>query len=148
MKMKRKLSFLTLALLLLSLVLSLSACSVYGTIEKNFTAAGYKVVDTTTSEGENALAFLLDTEENGKLSCTVHLLKKELGTYAVILEFGADKDAQAKLSEMLTDADIDNFKQVDDTAKLLRGNCILIPVTLNIFSAEAIVTEMVTLFNK
>jgi hypothetical protein len=109
---------------------------------------GYKVVDTKDEEGNDALSFISDFAEDGELSCTVHILKKSVGTYAIVLEFGADADAHKKLSEMLTDEDLANIADVDDSSKLLRGNCILVPFTLNIFDAEDIVNEMVTIFNK
>jgi cellobiose phosphorylase len=57
-------------------------------------------------------------------------------------------EAQKKLDEMLTDTDFDNLGEVDDKSKLIRDNCVLVPITLNIFNAEATINEMVTLFNK
>jgi hypothetical protein len=146
--MKRLLTMTLACAMLVVLVLSLASCSAYGKIEKNFTAEGYKVVDTKDEEGNDALSFISDFAEDGELSCTVHILKKSVGTYAIVLEFGADADAQKKLSEMLTDEDLANIADVDDSSKLLRGNCILVPFTLNIFDAEDIVNEMVTIFNK
>lgn len=134
--------------MLVVLVFSLASCSAYGKIEKNFTAEGYEVVNTKDEEGNDALSFIGDFDEDGEVSCTVHILKKSIGTYAVILEFGANDDAQKKLDEMLTDADFDNLKDVDDKSKLIRENCVLVPITLNIFNAEATINEMVTLFNK
>ena len=146
--MKRLLTMSLALAMIVVLVLSLASCSVYGTIEKNFTEAGYEVVDTSDAEGNNALSFIGDLNEEGEVSCTVHILKKSLTDYAIILEFGADADAQAKLDELLTDADMANISAVDDESKLLRGNCVLIPFTLNIFNAQAAVNEMVELFNK
>ncbi len=146
--MKRLLTMTLACAMLVVLVLSLASCSAYGKIEKNFTAEGYEVVNTKDDEGKDALSFIGDFDEDGEVSCTVHILKKSIGTYAVILEFGADADAQKKLDEMLTDADFDNLKDVDDKSKLIRDNCVLVPITLNIFNAEATINEMVTLFNK
>lgn len=146
--MKRLLT-MTLALsMLVVLVLSLASCSAYGKIEKNFTAAGYEVVDTKDAEGNDALSFIGEFDEDGEVSCTVHILKKSLTDYAIILEFGANADAQKKLDELLTDTDMANISKVDDKTQLIRDNCVLIPLTLNIFNAQTIVDEMVTLFNK
>ena len=146
--MKRLLTMTLACAMLVVLVFSLASCSAYGKIEKNFTAEGYEVVNTKDEEGNDALSFIGDFDEDGEVSCTVHILKKSIGTYAVILEFGANDDAQKKLDEMLTDADFDNLKDVDDKSKLIRENCVLVPITLNIFNAEATINEMVTLFNK
>ena len=143
--------FLTLALtsvLLCSLMLTLASCSSYGKIEKNFLAEDWEVVDTKDEEGEDALDFVADLEEDGEVSCTVHILKKSIGTYAIILEFGADKDAQAKLDELLTDEDYKDFMELDEEAKVIRGNCVLVPFTLNIFDLKGTVKEMVEIFNK
>lgn len=146
--MKRLLTMTLACVMLVTLVLSLASCSAYGKIEKNFTAEGYEVVNTKDEEGNDALSFIGDFEEDGEVSCTVHILKKSLTTYAIILEFGADADAQKKLDELLTDEDMANISDVDDESKLIRDNCILIPLSLNIFNAEAEVKEMVNLFNK
>lgn len=146
--MKRLLTMTLACAMLVLLVLSLASCSAYGKIEKNFTAEGYEVVNTKDEEGNDALSFIGDFDEDGEVSCTVHILKKSIGTYAVILEFGANDEAQKKLDEMLTDKDFDNLGEVDDKSKLIRENCVLVPITLNIFNAEATINEMVTLFNK
>lgn len=146
--MKRLLTMTLACAMLVLLVLSLASCSAYGKIEKNFTAEGYEVVNTKDEEGNDALSFIGDFDEDGEVSCTVHILKKSIGTYAVILEFGANDEAQKKLDEMLTDKDFDNLGEVDDKSKLIRDNCVLVPITLNIFNAEATINEMVTLFNK
>ena len=146
--MKRLLSMTLVTVMLAFLVLSLASCSAYGKIEKSFTDAGYKVINTTDEDGNNALSFIADFEKDGAVSCTAHILKKSIGTYAVILEFGANADAEKKLNEMLTDEDFATLGEVDDKAKLIRDNCVLVPITVNIFNAEATINEMVTLFNK
>ena len=146
--MKRLLTMTLACVLLATMMLSLASCSAYGKIEKNFTAKGYEVVSTADAEGNNALSFIGNFEENGEVSCTVHILKKSITTYAIILEFGANADAKAKLDEFLTDEDMANIADVDDTALLLRENCVLIPLSLNFLNAKAEVSEMVTLFNQ
>ncbi len=145
--MKRFLTLTLVAVLLSALMLTLASCSSYGKIEKNFLDADYELVDTTGEDGEDLLEFVANLEE-GEASCTVHILKKDLVSYAIILEFGADKDAQAKLDELLTDEDVKNFMKLDDEAQFIRGNCVLVPFTLNIFNLQGTVEEMAELFNK
>ena len=145
--MKRFLTLTLVAVLLSALMLTLASCSSYGKIEKNFLNADYELVDTTGEDGEDLLEFVANLEE-GEASCTVHILKKDLVSYAIILEFGADKDAQAKLDELLTDEDVKNFMKLDDEAQFIRGNCVLVPFTLNIFNLQGTVEEMAELFNK
>lgn len=146
--MKRILTLALAAIMLCTLVMSLASCSAYGKIEKNFVNAGYEVVNTEDEDGEDALDFVADFEEDGEVSCTVHILKKSIGTYAIVLEFGADKDAQAKLDELLTDEDYKDLMELDEDAKFIRGNCVLVPFTLNIFDAKNTVKDMVEIFNK
>lgn len=145
--MKKFLTLTLVAVLLSALMLTLASCSSYGKIEKNFLNADYELVDTTGEDGEDLLEFVANLEE-GEASCTVHILKKDLVSYAIILEFGADKDAQAKLDELLTDEDVKNFMKLDDEAQFIRGNCVLVPFTLNIFNLQGTVEEMAELFNK
>lgn len=148
--MKKIVSLVLLTAMLLTLALSLTACSAYGGIEKNFTAADWKVVDTTDEDGKNALSFAtaLGKDENGNVSATVHILKKNALTYAVILEFNADKDAQAKIDEYLTKDETKTYMAYSDKASLVNANCVLIPVCLNLLNAKADAQEMVELFNK
>ena len=142
----KKLLTLSLTLLMLcTLVFTLSSCSTYSKIEKNFLNEGYKVISAEDGEG---LDFVADLEEDGEVSCTVHILKKDAVSYAIVLEFGADKDAQARLDELLTDDDYKEFMELDEEAKFIRGNCVLIPFTMNIFDLKGTVSEMVDLFNK
>ena len=145
--MKRFLSLTLTAALLCALLLSLTACSTYGKIEKAFLDAGYELVE---GDDGDALQYVTDLsgEGEGEVSCTVHVLKKSVLTYAFVLEFDADKDAAARLDELMTDEDYRDFMEMDEKAKFLRGNCVLIPFSLNIFDAEADVAEMIELFNK
>jgi hypothetical protein len=93
MNMKKILSIALAAVLLVSVLLTLTACgSAYPRIEKSFVDAGFTVVDTSDADGKNYLSFLTTLEE-GKISCTIHVLKK--GSllknnlqFAVIAEYG------------------------------------------------------------
>lgn len=145
--MKKIVSFALMAVMLCVMVLSLASCSSYSKIEKNFLNADYKVVDTSDDDGNNYLSFVAGLENDAEVKCTVHILKKSIGTYAVILEYGANEDAKKALEEHLTKGDIENLKKVDETSKLVNGNCVLIPVSISINAANN-VEEMIDLFNK
>ena len=136
--MTRILAFALLAVMVLSLV----ACSSYGAIVKNFKNAGYVEVDLEDADDSTAKKLVTETE-NGNLSCDVHLLQlKEndwLSYNAIILEFSSDEaltealDDNATLKGLVTDA---------QKTKLVRGNCILIPLSL--IKGD----EMIKLFNE
>ena len=145
--MKKIVSFALMAVMLCVMVLSLASCSSYGKIEKNFLSAGYKVVDTTDEGGKNYLSFVAGLEDDAELKCTVHILKKVVGSYAVILEYGANADAQKALEKHLTENDIEYLKKFDKESKLVNGNCVLIPVSISLSAADNI-EEMIDLFNK
>ncbi|MBQ8859177.1 MAG: hypothetical protein IJ012_05245 [Clostridia bacterium] len=145
--MKKIVSLVLSALLLCTLVLSLASCSTYNSIEKRFVNAGYEVVDTTDEDGNDFLDFAHELEEGGEVSCTVHILKKDLVSAAIILEFGADKDAAARLDELLTEDDYNNFIEADEKSDYLNGNCVLVPFSLNIFDLEDTIDEMKDIFS-
>ena len=152
--MKKFLSVTIAAVLLVSVLLTLTACgSAYPRIEKSFVNAGFTVVDTSDEEGKNYLSFLATLEE-GEISCTVHVLKK--GSllknnlqFAVIAEYGADQDATAALDKYMDGGLASTLKDLD-ASKIVNGNCLLIPVNanLNLLEAEANIDAMIELFNK
>ena len=145
--MKKIVSLVLSVVLLCTLVLSLASCSTYNSIEKRFVKEGYEVVDTTDEDGKSFLDFAHELEEGGEVSCTVHILKKDLVSAAIILEFGADRDAAARLDELLTDDDYEDFIDADEKNDYLNGNCVLIPFSLNIFDLKDTVEEMKTIFS-
>ncbi|MBO5653712.1 MAG: hypothetical protein J6S44_05815 [Clostridia bacterium] len=136
--MTRILAFALLAVMVLSLV----ACSSYGAIVKNFKNAGYVEVNLNDADDSTAKKLTAEMEE-GNLSCSIHLLQlKEndwLSYNAIILEFASDEaltealDDNATLKGLITDA---------QKTKLVRGNCILIPLSL--IKGD----EMIKLFNE
>ena len=152
--MKKLLSVTIAAVLLVSVLLTLTACgSAYPRIEKSFVNAGFTVVDTSDEDGKNYLSFLATLEE-GEISCTVHVLKK--GSllknnlqFAVIAEYGADQDATAALDKYMDGGLASTLKDLD-ASKIVNGNCLLIPVNanLNLLEAEANIDAMIELFNK
>ncbi|MBQ8350430.1 MAG: hypothetical protein IJY20_00090 [Clostridia bacterium] len=152
--MKKVVSLALAALMLVSAMLTLTACgSAYPGIEKNFVDAGFKVVDTTDEDGKNYLSFIKTLEE-GEISCTIHVLKK--GSllknnllFAVIAEYDADKDAAAALDEYLDGGLASTLKDLDES-KIVKGNCLLIPINANmdIVNAEENIENMIELFNQ
>ncbi len=148
--MKKLLSLTLLSAMLLVCMLSLTSCSAYGGIEKNFLNEGYKVVNTSDEEGNNYLSFIGDLDGEGEVSCTVHILKKSTMPFvaAVILEFGADADAAARFDELLTEEDIGNLQDVDDSSRLLHGNCILIPVAYLSSTPAIDIEAMIQIFER
>ncbi len=146
--MKRILSLVLVSAMMAVMVLSLASCSVYGTIEKNFTSNGYEVVEADSTLGK-AAALMSGSlaSEDGEVSITTHILYKQESmppAFAIILEFGADKDAQEKIAEYTSKATLDKYMQFDEEVALVRGNCIIIPLSAS--SADRL--EMVNLFNK
>ena len=83
------------------MVLSLVACSSFGGIKANFEKNGYTYVEDADSE--NTTKTITAELEEGNISCTAHLFKTDgflgVDVYALVLEFGSDKDMQEALSE-------------------------------------------------
>lgn len=140
--MTRILAFALLAVMVLSLV----ACSSFGSIKKNFEKAGYTYIENADSEdGDAAVARTITAElEEGDVSCTAHLFKTtttlvlvEVPVYALVLEFATDEDMTKALSEsetlkgMLKDAQDSDY---------VNGNCVLVPLSITKFQ------EMITIF--
>ncbi len=131
--MKKTLSLALAMLMLCTAVLALASCnmfSTYSAIEKRFTDAEWEVVDTTGDDGENVLDFVADLDGDGEVKCEAHILKKNVFTYVIVLEFGADADAQARLDELLTEDDVSMLIKADEKSDYINGNCVLIPFTV------------------
>lgn len=141
-KMTRILAFALLAVMVLSLV----ACSSFGSIKKSFEEAGYTYIENTDSEdGDAAVARTITAElEEGDVSCTAHLFKTtttlvlvEVPVYALVLEFATDEDMAKAMDEsetlkgMLKDAQDSDY---------VNGNCVLVPLSITKFQ------EMITIF--
>ena len=149
--MKRMLALVLTVAMLATVLLTMTACgSKYGSIEKNFLNAGYEVVNTSNEDGGNVLDITASLED-GQVSCTVHVLKK--GSllkndlqYAVIAEYSGDKEAAEALNEYLDGELASTLKDLDQS-KIVNGNCLLIPVVLNLNVKDSI-NGMIELFNK
>lgn len=131
-KFTRVLAFVLLSVMMLSLV----ACSSFGTVKKNFLDAGYTYIENADSEsGDAAAAKTITAElENGDISCTVHLFKTttkilvaDVPVYALVLEFGSDKDMQEYLSQSET---AKGFMKDAQQSDYINGNCLLLPLSL------------------
>ena len=149
MNMKKILSLTLAAVMLVSVMLTLTSCSAYGGIEKNFLNAGFEVVDTTDADGKNVLDITAILED-GEVSCTVHVLKhgvllKGNLMYAVIAEYSGDKEVKEALDDYL-DGELASVLEDLDASKIINGNCLLIPIPLNL-DIEDSVDEMIEIFN-
>ena len=92
-------------------------------------------MDTSDSEGKNYLSFTSSLNK-GEISGTVHVLKggavlNNTRAYAVIVEFGADKDAQDAMQKYLEDEDVKILLKNVQQEDCVNGNCILIPVMVS-----------------
>lgn len=139
--MKNYVKLIAVALVAVMLVATLVSCvSSFGGIKKNFEKNGYTYVEDTDSE-KTAKTITAELEE-GDISCTAHLFKTDglfgVDVYALVLEFGSDKDMQEAISESGT---IKGFISDIQDSELVNGNCILIPVSVT--KAE----EMTKIFN-
>ena len=148
--MKRFLSLALVVVMLVSVMLTFTACSSYGGIEKNFINAGFEVVDTTNDDGDNYLNITAALED-GEVSCTVHVLKsgsllKNDLMYAIIAEYSGDKEAAEALNDYL-DGELASTLADLDESKIVNGNCLLIPIAVNL-KVEDSINEMIEIFNK
>lgn len=132
--------------LLTVMVLSLVACSSFGSIKKNFEKAGYTYIENTDSEdGDAATARTITAElEEGNISCTAHLFKTtttlvlvEVPVYALVLEFASDKDMAKAMDESET---LKGFLKDAQESDYVNGNCVLVPLSITKFQ------EMITIF--
>ncbi len=136
---------MTAVLLLVTMIFVMVSCgSSFGTIKKNFTDAGYTYVQS--SEDSKALTVTAELEKSS-ISCTAHFFKTTdavtglVPVYCMVLEFGSSEDLQKAISEdgsatlrgMITDA---------QKSRYVRGNCILVPLSLTK------VDDMINTFNK
>ena len=137
---------ITAVVILAVMVLSLVACSSFGGIKANFEKNGYTYVEDADSE--NTTKTITAELEEGDISCTAHLFKIKIGEvpiigteiceYALVLEFGSDKDMQEAMAESETIKGI--IKDAQDS-EYVNGNCLLVPIGLTKFE------EMVKIFN-
>lgn len=149
--MKKFISVALAAVMLISVMLTLTACgSTYGGIEKNFLNAGFEKIDMTGEDDDDILDITASLKD-GEISCTIHVLKKGSFLknnlmYAVIAEYSGDKEAAEALDEYL-DGDLRDILKALDKSKIVNGNCLLIPIALNV-NAKDSVNQMIELFNK
>ena len=122
------------------MALSLVACgSSFGKIKSSFEKNGYTYIEDSGSEGTSKK--ITAELEAGDISCTPHLFKTTgllLPNYALVLEFGSDKDMKKAMDESETLKGL--IKDVQES-KLVNGNCLLVPISL--IKAD----EMIKIFN-
>ena len=138
--MKKFVRVLAVALVAV-MVLSFVACSsTFGGIKSNFEKHGYTYVEDADSESTSKT--ITAELEQGDISCTPHLFKTDgflgVDVYALVLEFGSDKDMQAAMEESAT---IQGLIKDAQESQLVNGNCLLIPISLT--KAD----DMIKIFN-
>ena len=138
--MKKFVRLIALALVAV-MALSLVACgSSFGKIKSNFEKNGYTYVEDANSEEKSKM--ITAELENGDITCTPHLFKTDgfvgFDVYALVLEFGSDKDMQKAMDESET---IKGIIKDAQKSELVNGNCLLVPISLT--KAD----EMIKIFN-
>ena len=133
---------LTLALVAVMLVCAFASCggSTYDDIEANFKDAGYEVLKSDSEEVKEAE----EEFEALDLDVKIHLLQKNDETGVVILEFDDEEALEEAEKNQYIKAMLEMYKAVDEDAKFVRDNCILIPGSMD---ADEI-KDMIKIFNK
>ncbi len=143
-KSVRVLAFLMLSVMVLSLV----ACSSFGSIKKSFLKHGYTYIESVSGEDEESAAFYTITAEmeKGNASCSIHLFKTEVPygplkvpAYAMVLEFDSDDELKEYLSQSET---LKGFLQDAQQSEYINGNCLLVPLSPTKYR------EMIDIFNE
>ena len=134
-------------LLLLSCVFVLASCGTFSGIKKNFTDAGWTLVELSEDEEEakTATAVVAHLEE-ADITCTLHIFKKDLldlgaltqYQFAYILEFNSDSDLDNALEEIIEGIDsaavrglVEGLVEDAQNSDYINGNCFLLPSLIN-----------------
>lgn len=122
MKKKLSLIFTTVALLLLTIV-TLCACSSYGSVKKKFEKEGWTEKEELIEFQDALLKKALGEDYDS--ACTVHALAKDGSAlnYVVILEFTSTDEMEKKINESDTLKGIVKDAQNSD---YVSGNCVLL----------------------
>ena len=135
------------ALLMLSCVFLLASCGTFSGIKKNFTDAGWTLVEATDDDEEAGTATaLVAALEEGNISCTLHIFKKDLMNlgfkttyqYAFVLEFNSDSDLDNALDEIVEGINsaairglVEGLVEDAQNSDYINGNCFLLPSFIN-----------------
>lgn len=125
-------------LLMLSCVFLFASCGTFGGIKKNFEDAGWTLVELADDEDGSRTANTIVAEmEEGDISCTLHIFKKDNTTlgvttyqYAYILEFKSDAELDKALEEIgsaTLQGLLEGLVEDAQNSDYVNGNCILIP---------------------
>lgn len=132
---------LTLALVSVMLVCMLASCgNAYGKIEKNFKDAGYTVKSVEDNDTGKTLTAAFEEME---ISATVHVFTKDVNV-AIVVEFEAEGDLDKAMENETLKGLIKDVQKSD----IVRDECLLIPVTLNIVDIKGQINAMIEIFNK
>ena len=119
LKMKRKVTLLTVLMLTLSMLFALTACNSYGSIKKAYEDAGYTESESVQEYQDEIVEAMGEDYEN---VCTIHLFTKDLLDFALILEFHSTKDLEEAYESSETLKGLVKDLQNSD---LVNGNCVL-----------------------
>jgi len=132
---------LTLALVSVMLVCMLASCgNAYSKIEKNFKDAGYTV---KSAEDDDTGKTLTAAFEEMEISATVHVFTKDVNV-AIVVEFEAEGDLDKAMENETLMGLLKDVQKSD----IVRDECLLIPITLNIVDIKGQINAMIELFNK
>ena len=123
------------SIMVFSLVFFVFGCVNVDTIKSDFEEANY----TYSEDGSSWISGLLTGFEEDGITIKVHVFTRGLNT-AIVLEFDAEKEMRTQLEE--NETLIDLIADLDD-AELVRGNFLLIPISLTVDGKE----EMIQIFN-
>ena len=149
--MKKTAKILTLLSLIVALILTLTACSTYGKIQKALGDIGYAVIENNTTANE--------IDEQSDVPVTIHVLSnadslsvlEALKTNIVIIfefkstdkmkEFYDDSDAlKGLISDIEKDGTAEEFYNSLVEKGFANGNCLVI--SLNAFASEDVMTAV------
>lgn len=122
--MKKKLSLIfTSVSLLLLMIVTLCACSTYGSVKRKFESEGWTENEELVEYQDALLKKALG--EDYKSACTIHALGKDgsLVNYVVIVEFNSTEEMEEKINENETLKGIVKDAQNSD---YINGNCVLV----------------------
>ncbi len=121
--MKKKLSLMfTSAALLLMMIVTLCACSSYGSVKKTFEKEGWTENEKLVEMQDALLTEMLGEDYDS--ACTVHALGKDgtLLNYVIILEFSSTEEMEKQIQESDTLKGMIKDLQNSD---YVSGNCVL-----------------------
>ncbi len=151
--MKKLLSLCLATLVLLGLSLPFAACSgcagcgapAFETVDANFLAAGYTAYDAADAVARQAIGMAIGDYDDGDPKKITHFYRIDTFVSAVVFEYASPADAERGLAAYReSDAAAHFFYNIAEPEKLLRGNCLLLPLSTKAEKRN----EMVDIFSR